>query len=451
MSAILDLNNIFNITSLINIRNYVKNKKEINKENSTTLLKVIEFAKQYFKENKEDISQLDKFQVLREIVILSNFSNEMNQLGQDIVKLAKTQRFGYSIYLLNNLMNRQLQNLEQQLEELTVFPYSYDKDLKAEENLLEKLAALEKLDKSKQEDESWKIEGLNFYLLADKIKPSHLAKLNSPDFYIHNGTFPSLALWSFERALRGYVINHHLKEDSLSSRHLQKFGKARGIQLKLELLDQIFAQKKSMSMKEYYQLLYKYHFAFPSLKDQQKVPPKVLINNIAWEIKKIIDDLKPGDFQFFSFGTFYHAVIIEISRCHQADSCQDRDYIYRIFNTGEGVQFHDLADNECSSVYPAKISSLSKEAFSYSFIKELILLNSLEEDMNLFYEKHWTYLIERGQGVLSFEDYYHPQQSFDDCATSAIRAYLMCKLSEEDFKGLSFVQSLFVIDDQKKF
>lgn len=181
------------------------------------------------------------------------------------------------------------------------------------------------------------------------------------------------------------------------------------------------------------------------------IPERALINEMAWDMLEDIRAMKKNEFKLFSLGTLTHRVAIQVSCIEPGSESEPGRYQYKIFNTGWGAdKFHQLDDTQ-KYAYPLVFNQLSLQAFSYSFLEELLRLLLERDNIDAFYHLHDNALVdkaggkkEKQEGMLYF------LQKYGTCSYASVKAWIDSCLNESQRKRLEIVKTKISMRKQER-
>lgn len=181
-------------------------------------------------------------------------------------------------------------------------------------------------------------------------------------------------------------------------------------------------------------------------------PLALLIHDVCKDIMQRIHDLKVDEYAFFCLGHHVHQIVIEIERT----SSDDRSYLLKVFNTGEGV-YNSIYPHEESSdmgleyARPLCIDNLSLEAFSYPFIEKLVYLVLKSTDANDFYALLQDFLIRQHQGRWQAHlGEWYPLQIRGTCSYTALDVCIQSHLNWEMSCRFEIIKADMALDKQSR-
>lgn len=306
-----------------------------------------------------------------------------------------------------------------------------------------------------------------FHLLANSLDS---VKLNEIDIERLNGSNETYSILSWKRIISSFIAEGTKFEKFVGRIILDNLEKATPIALKMSFaysITQIEDLKNSEAEYSYYRDFVEYSRKTQESKNDEfmiedqflekymlsrngRVPIRVMINEIVWDIKDEINLMQDGDSRIFTFGTCAHSIAVQII-CWQkpSASCFLGKYEYKIFNTGNGVDRYHYIEGD--KIWPVIYEDLPHWVFSYSFIFELIRLYLQKSTVKEFYEIHDRVLVKYGRGKKDIvQGKYYLSQKHGTCSYSAIEAWIDSYLCEENVTFLELIKAKMSTVKQKK-
>lgn len=189
-----------------------------------------------------------------------------------------------------------------------------------------------------------------------------------------------------------------------------------------------------------------------SLGSIQNIPKQVLINNLTWDALEKINKLGSGELTVLALGTIDHSIALEI-KCLEAPNRRSPGiYQCSIYNTGSGASNHCITKDEHSIfAKPLTINNLNREAFTYSYMSELITCLLDSKDVDRFYRIHDEHLVNIAKGEVTHDNgKWYPLQKFGTCSYNSIEAWLQNYLDLEDIQKMNTIKFSLAISKQQK-
>jgi hypothetical protein len=417
----------------------------------------------------QDVVHMQKsremWQTAHRIVKLDEVYVKINKIRDSILKLPGPK------YFCNKLKDEVLPKLVKRINDLFLFiatnhrlPFTIGSQ--RDSFYQEAKKAIDFADHSKL----WRIEKEYFHFLGDHLDKNKLKDINT-DAY--DGNLEIYSLMSWAKILEAFIQEGDETEKRIGQYLLNIINQAMPIANKLSFLfllpnlqelDKVeteIAYFKDLARlrpnrsvaNDHQKMTSEEFFSKYTLEQPCAVPLRVLENEIIWDILEIIDQMKEGESQAFTFGTKDHSITVQLICFERPSFNHSGDYKYEIFNTGEGVsEFQNIEEKEGATfARPLTYYNVSKKALSYSFFASLVRHRLLGETARRFYELHDQYLIKEG-GAQKAKDlgYWYLIQNFGTCTYRTVEAWIDSYLNEKQIKHLELIKTRLSTEKQRK-
>lgn len=278
-----------------------------------------------------------------------------------------------------------------------------------------------------------------FHCIENKFEKSFL-KLNQWQHLEGEQSFTCFEVWKV-------LVNQFIEQGSLEEK---KTGEK--LKIALELGSSIsgklvFSDDMCIKIKEVYKKELKNNLL------ENPISISFFINQLVDEIVQTIDQLKPGDSLPLILGNSSHAILSQIT----CDT--ENEYSYKIFNTGDYVEFEHSVTTFWSKrtgkakdkALPVIYEKLEKKVFTSHFIDQLINLYFQKGDdaLKALYAIPKKTFFPKSTPSSNKGSLYNLQK-YATCSFSCVEAFIKNFLSKEDFKKLKQLKISMSLENQNQ-
>jgi hypothetical protein len=290
-----------------------------------------------------------------------------------------------------------------------------------------------------------------FHFLGNYFDPKYFVDTMKFEKYETNYDFCTQSSW--QRIINLFQSSGNPIQKKECTRLLSMFNKSLKFAFKILYINkqqqQIFDSENIIDNANYFKLYSKFTRNKNSKKQFDRkytlsnnaIPKSVLLNNLAWDILDDIKELNSGDSMILPLGSVDHTIIVQIT-CKNVN-----DYEYIIFNTGTGHSLHKVKSNVYEA-YPVTYINLNRSHFTYSFFSNLLSLAFENKNIVQFYQLHQSNFTIANKRLEEGKPY--PLQNYKICTSTAIEAFLINFLNEDDYKKLEKVKITFTLRKQQE-
>ena len=412
---------------------------------------------------KKNYTSITHSSLIRPIVLLSSLSKKLMKTQNRVRKYttARTAKVFQKRVMMSILphVEEKISEIDLQLQRQQRLPVKYGQMLDQE---------IQKIEKKLEPTHPKIVDREVFHLILDRAPSTE--KIEFKDLEGNDAPYP---FKSYLQIFKNYLTQNPSKKGQVI---LSRLDQSFRLACKMNFVEDVFRNKKAKKgdQIDYYKKLSSIEDLLPDLdnpnkafsEDQKKALEKfyqevtaskdndkklsldLFLHDISWDILKLIQQLKPGDFCFIPLGIHDHMVIIKIRR-HPFENT----YTYSIFNTGHGREHHaKQIVKKTKYVKPLSFKNLSLEAMSYEFwfgiLKIFVMPNRTMEE---FYQFHQEHLVEKGEGILDkrLGDWYILQLR-GTCSYRALEIAIFTELNTKERKALEREIGQHVVEKQKK-